>query len=276
VVGVLKGASSQSADYLQLQNSSGNKIAGFDSAGKLQFADGVGGAYDTNLYRDSADVLRTDDTFQSARLVAGSGTVGSSGIVTIRDNVGGTTNVLWIVRDTNNAGAVIRIGGASNQSLTAPAFKTERSGEAQDRFNIQWGGSLVWGDGSAALDTNLYRNAANELKTDDALTVAGNLTANGQQVIIQPSASLTAGQTNIAQTITNASSSGGTVNGYSQTITVSNTGSGSTTNGLNIGLADNASGSPSNIDRGINITITGSNSARAEIGVLSTVRRGVA
>jgi hypothetical protein len=50
-------------------------------------------------------------------------------------------------------------------------------------------GKLLWGDGTNALDTNLYRNAANVLKTDDAficagLTVNGNETINGGQLTI--------------------------------------------------------------------------------------------
>jgi hypothetical protein len=32
---------------------------------------------------------------------------------------------------------------------------------------------MSWGSGAAAVDTNLYRNAANELKTDDDFTSAG-------------------------------------------------------------------------------------------------------
>ncbi|PIZ63653.1 hypothetical protein COY17_00395, partial [Candidatus Saccharibacteria bacterium CG_4_10_14_0_2_um_filter_52_9] len=40
--------------------SAGNKLTAFDSAGKLQFADGAGGASDTNLYRSTTSTLKTD------------------------------------------------------------------------------------------------------------------------------------------------------------------------------------------------------------------------
>jgi hypothetical protein len=44
-------------------------------------------------------------------------------------------------------------------------------GETYARLQVQGGGRLVWGDGSAAGDVNLYRDAANVLKTDDTLKV---------------------------------------------------------------------------------------------------------
>jgi hypothetical protein len=55
--GIIRGATSQTADLLQFQNSSGNKITGFDSGGKLSFADGAGGAWDTSLFRSAAGTL---------------------------------------------------------------------------------------------------------------------------------------------------------------------------------------------------------------------------
>lgn len=46
--------------------------------------------------------------------------------------------------------------------------------DTEDRFRIRGDGRAEWGSGSAAADTNLYRGAANELKTDDFLgAVAG-------------------------------------------------------------------------------------------------------
>jgi len=46
-------------------------LAAIDSAGKLQFADGAGGAVDTNLYRSAANTLMTDDAFTAAGLITG-------------------------------------------------------------------------------------------------------------------------------------------------------------------------------------------------------------
>ena len=41
------------------------------------------------------------------------------------------------------------------------------SGDANPRVTIDAGGKLSWGDGTSAVDTNLYRDADNSLKTDD-------------------------------------------------------------------------------------------------------------
>ncbi len=56
---------------------------------------------------------------------------------------------------------------------------------------------MLWGDGAAAADTNLYRSAADVLKTDDALSIggavgfygtapAGKPTVTGSRVVTPP------------------------------------------------------------------------------------------
>lgn len=58
-------------------------------------------------------------------------------------------------------------------SAIADAFiVSSLTGDTTERFTQQADGRHEWGPGNAARDTNLFRNAANELKTDDALTVA--------------------------------------------------------------------------------------------------------
>ncbi|MFD1657006.1 hypothetical protein ACFSL4_01830 [Streptomyces caeni] len=46
------------------------------------------------------------------------------------------------------------------------------SGDIYDRYRRDASGRQDWGPGNAARDTNLYRDAADSLKTDDSLTVA--------------------------------------------------------------------------------------------------------
>jgi hypothetical protein len=46
-------------------------------------------------------------------------------------------------------------------------------------MQVNTSGLIEWGSGSAVTDTNLYRSTADTLKTDDALTVLGTLTASG-------------------------------------------------------------------------------------------------
>jgi len=66
------------------------------------------------------------------------------------------------------------LGSASSQALAANV-----DGDSQNRINIDAGGKITWGSGSATGDTTLYRSAADTLKTDDAFT-ATSLAVTGQ------------------------------------------------------------------------------------------------
>lgn len=59
------------------------------------------------------------------------------------------------------------------------------SSSATPNFAIDAGGKLKWSSGSATADTNLYRSAANVLKTDDSFDVASGNTykINGSDVL---------------------------------------------------------------------------------------------
>jgi hypothetical protein len=64
---------------------------------------------------------------------------------------------------------------AGNRLLDARKF-----GETQPAFTLDFDGKHQWGPGgSTAPDTNLYRSAADTLRTDDALYVGGALTVVG-------------------------------------------------------------------------------------------------
>lgn len=56
------------------------------------------------------------------------------------------------------------------------ALQVRIGAEASRRWEVNSEGQMFWGDGTASPDTNLYRSAANTLKTDDALVVAGAFT----------------------------------------------------------------------------------------------------
>jgi hypothetical protein len=51
--------------------------------------------------------------------------------------------------------------------------------DANRRYQVKADGKTEWGPGSSAVDTNLYRNAAGELKTDGILTVGGAMRQGG-------------------------------------------------------------------------------------------------
>jgi hypothetical protein len=67
----------------------------------------------------------------------------------------------------------------SAAATTTDAFTVRVTGDSASRFITNAGGALEWGSGTAAADTNLYRSAADTLKTDDNFIVGGNLTVNG-------------------------------------------------------------------------------------------------
>lgn len=99
---------------------------------------------------------------------------------------------------TNNAGSYIfDTGVTSNADVTLNASdlitidgsaQLRNTGDVDNRILIDSVPAkpiISFGDGTNAPDTNLYRDAANTLKTDDALDVAGRLIAEaGQRVAV--------------------------------------------------------------------------------------------
>jgi hypothetical protein len=64
------------------------------------------------------------------------------------------------------------------QTATERVFSGRVTGDGLDRIAALANGRLEWGDGTASRDTNLYRSAADLLRTDDSLRVDRNLTVN--------------------------------------------------------------------------------------------------
>jgi hypothetical protein len=56
---------------------------------------------------------------------------------------------------------------------------SQRSADSGARWYMTADGVATFGDGAGLMDTNLYRSAADTLKTDDSLVVAGGLTVGG-------------------------------------------------------------------------------------------------
>jgi hypothetical protein len=71
----------------------------------------------------------------------------------------------------------------SRGTSTNNAWRTQVTADANDRLAVDVAGKHTWGDGTAAGDTNLYRGAANQLKTDDDLSIVGNLTAGNMNLL---------------------------------------------------------------------------------------------
>ena len=114
-----------------------------DAGGFVIAPAGVAIGADTSLYRSSANILRTDDSL----IVAGTIYLENAGNSIIANNL--TAGFAWVT--------------------------VKRTADSSFRFSSSSDGVMAWGDGTATYDTNLYRSAANELKTDDSLVVVGTI-----------------------------------------------------------------------------------------------------
>ncbi|MBA2951443.1 H-type lectin domain-containing protein [Streptomyces himalayensis] len=160
---------------------SNNRLA-IRADGQLLWSSGSGTA-DTNLYRDAANELKTDDA-------------------------------LAIVGELKPANLVRGTRAAASDSQ----YESRVSGDANARWFARADGQMWWGPGSAIQDTNLYRSAADTLKTDDNFIANGNLTVGGAAAITgkvsaanlrtgqatTPAPGGTPGQTSVAVTFSSA------------------------------------------------------------------------
>lgn len=60
---------------------------------------------------------------------------------------------------------------------TSVALESYVSPEGNARYSVRSDGQITWGSGAGARDTNLYRSAADTLKTDDTFQAAGGISA---------------------------------------------------------------------------------------------------
>lgn len=120
---------------------------------------------DTNLYRSAANTLKTDDSLNIATKlgIGGDNTASYSLWNQGADASRFTGNVIADSRLDINGGEGIVLTPAA----AGTAFRSSISGDANMRLNISHSGLFAWGDGTNPQDTNLYRSAANFLRTDD-------------------------------------------------------------------------------------------------------------
>src|SRR5215472_2786675 len=161
--------------------------------------------------RDGTRFLRDDGTWQIAPAAAGalpSDCVVAAGVRIIKNLMVGTDaqpgfqlngdgRHLWgpggsTVPDVNlyrYAAGFLRTdtvmlagqGFNANQvaSTSTACYQASVTGDSVVRYVVNADGQTRWGPGNAATDTNLYRNAANSLRTDGSLTVMVNLGVSG-------------------------------------------------------------------------------------------------
>lgn len=190
---------SASASDLELAvNVSGDTDNRFqmNASGKAQWGPGGASAVDTDLYRASAGTLQTDGNLT----VSGTVTAGTEAI-----SGGSSTGELFQVTNTTSAPSN-PTGVFWGAAATDGALGFRVTGDAHSRLDIRANGQLEYGSGSAAGDTDLYRNASGELKTDTSFTAAGNLTVAGAQLLAGGSGVI--GVNNAATTPTSTPSGG--------------------------------------------------------------------
>lgn len=94
------------------------------------------------------------------------GGAGGSGMI---DIIGATDSVQGL-----------RIQGDAADAIS---FSTFVAADSFLRFSFLADGTMSWGSGAAVADTNLYRDAANKLKTDDSFEVGTDLTVLGDTTL---------------------------------------------------------------------------------------------
>jgi len=120
-------------------------------------------AYDTNLYRSAADMLKTDDNFDALALrIGGTEVIDSArilkNIASVLQTLSPTTAFAYSLGTTSLPWDVLHNRDVQIRTV---------SGEANPKTRLR-AGYLEFGLGGAtAVDVNLYRAAADLLKTDD-------------------------------------------------------------------------------------------------------------
>lgn len=141
-------ATSATTNYTTVTGDAGARYAVY-ADGKQAWGAGTG-ALDTNLYRNGADTLKTDDAFVAGSTLSVTGTTTANGVI-----------------------QVVRAAGSTS-------FAALRStGDTQYRYVTNVDGLMSWGDGTGAQDTNLYRTSAGVLKSDGAINAVNGFQVNG-------------------------------------------------------------------------------------------------
>lgn len=153
----------------------------------------AGGTFNGSPAFSGTPTFSGNATFSGGATIAGGALSGTfSGSPTMSGNVQFTASPLFS-GNPNFTGATTFSAAANFDGLvnadaqilaqrnfsTGATYRTSVTGDANDRFFIDASGAHNWGPGSAAVDTNLYRSAANTLKTDDTFIAAVDTASSG-------------------------------------------------------------------------------------------------
>lgn len=168
-------------NYIDANTGTANRVILGHNGTAIAASLAFGSALDTNLYRAAADVLKTDDAFRAATVSAQQGTAnditlfsdghiyfGSTGDTNLYRSALDTlkTDDNFIAAQTLTANVVVANNTSTiNNSLNSARMALGWDGAAQ-------AAAIAFTDGATGYDTNIYRSAANLLKTDDSFHVA--------------------------------------------------------------------------------------------------------
>jgi hypothetical protein len=151
---------------------------------QVHIATGTSGSSYPNVIHGLANgssVVGTTDTQTLTNKTLGSGTSFSGVDLSISNS--DAANPILSVTNTHSApsSSILRIYATTAGDTS---FGIRVTGDTVNRYHADSNGKIQWGPGgSSALDTNLYRNAVGELKTDESLTVAASATIGGGQLL---------------------------------------------------------------------------------------------
>lgn len=147
-------------------------IAGAALSGTFSGNPDFTGSVDLNGGGNLAGTFTGTATFSDGITITGSPTITNSPT--------GTLTGVWTGSRTFNGTSTF--GGtiqSTRAASTDVALATGVTADTFDRFRIAESGAHEWGSGAVARDTNLFRQAADTLRTDDSFQVGGTLTVTG-------------------------------------------------------------------------------------------------
>jgi hypothetical protein len=186
---VLKAYTQNSNGSIRISSTGGSSITStnftLDSDGYINASGGVFDPITTALAQRAALTVRGNSTEGDIATTAETNI--TLGYRSGANAIGGTFYPILKVMNPASGlaeGTVAVFGGMtvtdSIQSTNGLAgdnvLQTFVTTDANNRFKLEQDGKMSWGPGSAAVDTNLYRNGPSELKTDDDFTSTGIVT----------------------------------------------------------------------------------------------------
>lgn len=151
-VAVTRAAASSTAVSAQVTGDTVTRLRVL-ADGKHEWGPGGATATDSNLFRSAVGKLRTDGAL----------------------DVGGDLVVEGETRLDDIVSSQVRV---VRPAATDLALAGAVAADTNNRYAVKADGKTEWGTGGATADTNLYRSAADTLKTDDAFVAAG-ITSSG-------------------------------------------------------------------------------------------------